>query len=74
MLRAILDAELAAGNVIREIGRNFPDHGSLLVQLREPFKTMPAVIPSDVTHEVVLEPYWWRDELRAGSPPHLLVG
>lgn len=73
-LRVLLEAELAAGNVIREIGRNFPDEGSILVQLREPFKTNPPVIPEDVTHEKVLEPYWWSDEFRAGTPPHMLVG
>jgi hypothetical protein len=73
-LRLLLEAELAAGNVIREIGRNFPDEGSLLVQLREPFKTNPPMLPDDVTHERVLEPYWWSDEFRAGTPPHMLVG
>ncbi|MEO7962397.1 MAG: hypothetical protein ABIT38_00650 [Gemmatimonadaceae bacterium] len=73
-LRQLLDGELAAGNVIREIGRNFPDEGSLLVQLREPFKQHLSSLPEGVTHDVLLEPYWWRDEFRAGTPQHLLVG
>jgi hypothetical protein len=73
-LRRLLEAELAAGNVIREIGRNFPDPGSLLVQLREPFKHRPDSLPDDVIHLALNDPHWWMDEYRAGHPPHLLVG
>ena len=73
-LRVLLDAELAAGNVIREIGRDFPEPGSLLVQLREPFKRRPPSLPDGVTHVPLNDPHWWMDEYRAGTPPHLLVG
>ena len=73
-LRAMLDAELAAGNVVREVGREFPERGSILVQLRHPFKARPAVLPPGVEHAAVNDPHWWMDEYRAGNPPHLLVG
>ncbi|HNV74143.1 MAG: hypothetical protein IPF87_05320 [Gemmatimonadetes bacterium] len=73
-LRLLLDVELAAGNAIREVGRDFPVPGSLVVQLREPFRQKPVVLPDGVTHLAVNDPHWWMDEYRAGDPPHLLVG
>lgn len=73
-LRAMLDAELAAGNRVREVGREFPERGSILVQLQQPFKARPAVVPPGVEHIQLNDPHWWMDEFRAGSPPHLLVG
>lgn len=73
-LRAMLDAELAAGNLVREVGREFPARGSILVQLREPFKSRPPVLPPGVEHVAVNDPHWWMDEFRAGDPVHLLVG
>lgn len=73
-LRILLEAELAAGNVVREVGRGFPKPGSLLVQLRDPFKHRPAALPEGVTHVALNDPHWWMDEYQAGDPPHLLVG
>jgi hypothetical protein len=73
-LRAMLDAELAAGNAVREVGREFPQPGSILVQLRDPFKAKPAVLDPAVEHLAINDPHWWLDEYRAGDPPHLLVG
>jgi hypothetical protein len=73
-LRTMLDAELAAGNFVREVGREFPERGSILVQLRQPFRAAPAVLPPGVEHIHVNDPHWWMDEYRAGNPPHLLVG
>ncbi|HEX5632159.1 MAG TPA: hypothetical protein VFX50_02990 [Gemmatimonadales bacterium] len=73
-LRAMLAAELAAGNAVREVGRNFPEPGSVLVQLRHPFRARPTVLPDGVTHLAINDPHWWMDEFRAGDPPHLLVG
>lgn len=73
-LRGMLAAELAAGNAVREVGRNFPEPGSVLVQLRLPFRARPDLLPDGVTHVAIDDPYWWMDEFRAGDPPHLLVG
>lgn len=73
-LRQLLDAELAAGNVVREIGRGFPQPGSLLVQLRDPFRHRPDVLPEGVTHVAPNDRHWWTEEYHAGDPPQLLVG
>jgi hypothetical protein len=73
-LRALLEAELAAGNAISEVGRDFPLRGSVCVQLRGRFRAKPATWPAGVQHIPVNDPHWWMDELRAGDPPHLLVG
>ncbi len=73
-LRHLLEAELAAGNLIREVGRNFPEDGSLLVQLFEPFKVRPEALPEGVVLVSLNDPHWWTAEYRAGNPPHLIVG
>lgn len=73
-LRVILEAELAAGNVVREVGRGFPEPGSLLVQLRDRFRVRHEPLPPEVRHVTLDDPLWWMDEFHAGEPPHLLVG
>lgn len=70
-LRAMLDAELAIGNTIRSTSRDFPEPGSVLVQLAQPLRVAP---PEGVAHHAINDPHWWIDEYRAGDPPHLLVG
>lgn len=72
-LRTLLDAELAAGNAIREVGRDFPRPGSVLVRLQRPFLALPSPLPTGVTHTAVNDPHWWLGELSIGTPPHLLV-
>ena len=74
LLRQMLDRELVAGNAVRSVGRDFPEPGSIVVQLRAPLRAAPPVPPDGVTHIPVNDPHWWMDEYRAGSPPHLLVG
>ncbi|MBK8095752.1 MAG: GNAT family N-acetyltransferase [Planctomycetes bacterium] len=72
-LRTILAAELAAGNAIRDVGRDFPKPGSVLVRLQQPFRALPSPLPDGVTFTAVNDPHWWMGELSAGTPPHLLV-
>lgn len=72
-LRALLAAELAAGNEVRETSRGWPDPDSVLVRLQRPFAALPAVLPAGVVHRVLNDPHWWRAELATTAPRHLLI-
>lgn len=72
-LRALLAAELAAGNEVKETGRGWPDADSVFVRLRHGFRAMPATLPDGVVHLVLNDPHWWTAELSTQQPRHLLV-
>lgn len=72
-LRALVAAELAAGNEVKETGRGWPDADSVLVRLRHAFRAMPAQLPDGVVHTVLDDPHWWTAELSTRQPRHLLV-
>lgn len=72
-LRRLLDAELAAGNEVRETSSGWPDADSVLVTLRHPFRAMPSPLPDGVTYGQPNDPHWWRGELLLRSPRQLLV-
>ena len=72
-LQALLAAELAAGNEVKETGRGWPDADSVLVRLRHAFRAMPARLPAGVVHTVRNDPHWWTAELSTRQPRHLLV-
>lgn len=67
-LRAILDAELAAGNRVKEEGRGWPDEDSVFVRLAEPFRTRP-VLPEGVVYSEPRDPHWWFADYTTTSPP-----
>ena len=72
-LRAILDAELAAGNEVTETGGGWPDADSVFVRLREPFRTKPDPLPPGVTYTEPNDPHWWRADYSSASPRHILA-
>jgi hypothetical protein len=72
-LRAILEAELAAGNEIAEAGGGWPDPDSVFIRLRNPFQPRPARLPPDVEFLAVDDPHWWMAEYHSRKPRHLLV-
>ncbi len=47
-LRILLEAELAAGNEIRESRRGWPEPNSVFIRLREPLRVTPRAIPEGV--------------------------
>ena len=61
-LRALLEAELAAGNAIAGAGRGLHGKGSVLVLLREPFRVRPASLPAGVERHEINDPRWWKSE------------
>lgn len=72
-LRAVLDAELAAGNTIRDTARGFPDQDSVLVTLQGPFRALPSPLPAGLSYGEPNDPHWWRAELALASPRQLIV-
>jgi RimJ/RimL family protein N-acetyltransferase len=72
-LRAILDAELAAGNSVLETGAGWPDGDSVFVRLREPFRTKPSPLPDGVTYTEPNDPHWWKADYSSKSPRHVLA-
>ena len=72
-LRAILDAELAAGNSVVETGAGWPDSDSVFVRLREPFRTKPSPLPAGVTYTEPNDPHWWKADYSSASPRHVLA-
>jgi len=72
-LRAILQAELAAGNEIAETGGGWPDKESVFIRLRHPFKTKPNPLPAGVSYNQLNDPHWWKAEFTTGAPAHILA-
>ncbi len=67
-LQPLLDAELAAGNVVHSTD---PAPGSLtgrLVLLRHPFRRAPDPCPALLRFRSVNDPHWWLAEY--GCPVH----
>jgi len=72
-LRAILDAELAAGNEVAETGGGWPDPDSVFVRLRHPFRTKPSPLPAGVVYTEPNDPHWWKADYSSVSPRHILA-
>jgi len=72
-LRAILEAELAAGNEVAETGGGWPDPDSVFVRLRHPFRTRPSPLPAGVVYTEPNDPHWWKANYSSASPRHILA-
>ena len=72
-LRAILEAELAAGNEIAETGGGWPDPDSVFVRLRHEFRTRPDPLAEDLTYTEPNDPHWWKADYSSRSPRHVLA-
>lgn len=72
-LRALLDAELAAGNTIAEAGPGLHGKDSVLVLLAKPFRTAPASPPPGLQHRVLNDPHWWQAEYVHAATGHCLA-
>lgn len=71
-LKAILDAELDAGNLIFEASRGWPQKESIFVGLAEPFKKQHAV-SKGVSFENTNDPHYWKAAYIFDDPRHILV-
>lgn len=72
-LRALLDAELGAGNSIAETGPGLHGKDSVLVLLAGPFRAAPATPPPGVQHRVLNDPHWWQAEYVHAASGHCLA-
>ncbi|HLU40546.1 MAG TPA: GNAT family N-acetyltransferase [Planctomycetota bacterium] len=71
-LKAIVDAELAAGNEVVETSTDWPEPGSILVRLRRPFCVAHGT-PEGVRYAELNDPHWWKAEYATGSPRQFVV-
>jgi hypothetical protein len=72
-LRAILEAEIAAGNVIAEVRTDSPVHDAVVVVLEKGFLTPLRPASKNMRFRQVNLPGWWRAEYTAAQPPHTLA-
>jgi|GEM_PF-1850742 len=71
-LQTVLDAELKAGNKVADVGRNYPDEGSICVTLTKRFKNKYKT--NDLVYSLSNDPhYWYADYCTVGTPKHLLI-
>lgn len=63
-LQPLLDAELTAGNTIRDEGPSPAAPTAPLVLLARPFAAAPAVCPDALQYAVINDPHWWLAEYR----------
>ena len=71
-LKAILRAELAAGNEVAETGGGWPDLDSVFVRLRYPFRTKPEST-AGLDYNEPNDPHWWKADYCSRSPRHILA-
>jgi hypothetical protein len=71
-LRALLDAELAAGNSIVETWKGWPK-GGLCVMLARPFIVPTDTLPSGVRFVAIDDPHYWKSELVCDRTRHTLA-
>jgi len=72
-LRAILAAELAAGNEIAETRGGWPDKESVFIRLKHPFRTPHSPPPPGVKYTEPNDPHWWKADFSTGKPVHLIA-
>lgn len=72
-LKEILDLELAAGNEIIETSLDWPEMGSVMIRLRNPFVRRPVSMPKGVSYLEPNDPHWWRAEYSTRNPAHILA-
>ncbi len=71
-IRALLQAELAAGNAIAWVDRSFSDHRAHMVMLVEPFRVAHAPDPR-IKRTEVNDPHWWGADLTCTLHAHQLA-
>jgi hypothetical protein len=70
-LEVLLQAELAAGNAVRETGPA-PGSDGTLVLLTHAFRIQHPLSP-DVELIAINDPHWWKAEYRCRLHPHVLA-
>ena len=71
-LTLLLEAELAAGNSVREIGPA-PGSNGTLVLLARSFRAESGAGSPEVYLVPINDPHWWKAEYRCKLHPHVLA-
>jgi hypothetical protein len=71
-LEVLLQAELAAGNSVRETGPAPGSDGSLVL-LAHAFRVEHPVISPEVDFVAINDPHWWKSEYRCKLHPDVLA-
>ena len=72
-LQSLLEAELAAGNLVVDFGHDFPRAGCVLVRLAKAFRAVSNALPADVVLREVNDPHWWQAEYEHQPTGQFLV-
>lgn len=72
-LRALLQAELAVGNIVVETAEEWPQPGSIFVMLGKPFLARPAALPRGVVLREINDPHYWKAEYVDENSAHVLA-
>ena len=72
-IRALLDAELLAGNSVVECSMGLHGKGSVLALLAQPFRVRPATLPEGVEYREVNDPHWWKAEYFHTATKHCIA-
>lgn len=71
-IKDIFTAELKRGNIVVDLGENYPDKGSIHVTLRDRFDDRYA--STDAIFSLCDDPHYWHaDYTTAHFPRHLLI-
>ena len=71
-IKAIVVAELKRGNIIVNVGKDYPDEGSVHITLRDSFDGRYE--SEDVVFSVCDDPHYWHaDYITKTIPRHLLM-
>ena len=71
--KAILEAELAAGNAIGDCTRGWPEKNSIVIALRKPFRPLCGPLPANLEYREVNDTHWWKAEYATKNPVQLLT-
>ena len=72
-LRAVLEAEIEAGNSVAEVREGGPVSETVIVILARPFLTPLRPATVNLRFRQVNLPGWWSAEYTAAIPPHTLA-
>lgn len=71
-IQGVLDGELKAGNKVADVGRNYPDEGSICITLAQRFKNKYK--NNSLVYNLCNDPhYWYADYCTTDTPRHLLI-
>jgi len=72
-LQKLLEAELAAGNLIAETSSGWPSPESIVVGLAQRFLARPERMPLGIAYRLINDPHWWYAEYEHLATKQMLI-